>query len=134
MAANRYLLDTNTLSGLVRQPQGAIARRIARVGEARVCTSIIVASELRYGAARSESAKLARQVDAVLGAMEVLSFEADADRHYAAIRHALARKGMTIGANDLLIAAHARSIDAVCVTGNVKEFRRVAGLRVENWL
>ncbi len=59
---------------------------------------------------------------------------AGADRHYATIRHALERKGMTIGANDLLIAAHARSIDAVCVTGNVTEFRRVAGLRVESWL
>ncbi|MCC7490327.1 MAG: type II toxin-antitoxin system VapC family toxin [Gammaproteobacteria bacterium] len=131
--ARRYLLDTNVLSDLVRQPQGAVARRIARIGEAQVCTSIIVAGELRYGATRSGSAKLMRQVAAVLGAMDVLPFEADADLHYAAIRHALESRGMAIGANDLLIAAHARAIDAVCVTGNVAEFRRVAGLRVENW-
>jgi tRNA(fMet)-specific endonuclease VapC len=132
--ASRYLLDTNILSDLVRRPQGSIAGRIARIGEARICTSIIVAAELRYGAVRSGSAKLTRQVEAVLGAMDVLPFEADADRHYATIRQALERKGATIGANDLLIASHARSIGAVCVTGNVAEFKRVAGLRVENWL
>jgi tRNA(fMet)-specific endonuclease VapC len=132
--AARYLLDTNVLSCLVRDPQGTIAQRIARVGEAKVCTSIIVACELRYGAARSGSARPTRQVEAVLAAMEVLPFETNADRHYAAIRHALERKGLSIGANDLLIAAHARAIEAVCVTGNVSEFKRVPTLRVENWL
>jgi tRNA(fMet)-specific endonuclease VapC len=131
---SRYLLDTNILSDLIRQPQGAIARRIARMGEACVCTSIIVGCELRYGAVRSGSARLVRQVEAVLGAMDVLPFEPDADRHYATIRHALEGKGMAIGANDLLIAAHARAIEAVCVTANASEFRRVPGLRVENWL
>lgn len=132
--ATRYLLDTNILSDLIRQPQGAIARRIGRVGEARVCTSIIVACELRYGAARGGSPRLSRQVEAVLGAMDILPFEADADRHYATIRNALERKGVAIGANDLLIAAHARAVEAVCVTANVSEFKRVPGLRVENWL
>ncbi len=68
--ARRYLLDTNVLSDLVRQPQGAVARRIARIGEAQVRTRIIVAGELRYGATRSGSAKLMRQVAAVLGAMD----------------------------------------------------------------
>ncbi len=132
--AARYLLDTNVLSQLVREPQGRVAQRIARVGEEKVCTSIVVACELRYGAARSSSARLTRQVAAVLGALEVLPFQADADQHYAAIRHALERKGITIGANDLLIAAHARAVGAACVTGNVSEFKRVPGLRVENWL
>lgn len=130
----RYLLDTSVLSQLVRQPQGPVARRIARVGEAKVCTSVIVACELRFGAARSGSARLARQVEAVLGAIEVLAFDTDADRHYASIRLALERLGAPIGANDLLIAAHARSLGATCVTANVAEFRRVAALRVENWL
>jgi tRNA(fMet)-specific endonuclease VapC len=131
---SRYLLDTSILSNLVRQPQGAIARHIDRVGEARVCTSIVVACELRFGAARSGSQRLVRQVEAVLSAVEVVAFEHDADRHYAAIRTALERKGTPIGANDLLIAAHARSLGAVCVTANVAEFRRVAALRIENWL
>lgn len=130
----RYLLDTNIVSNLIRQPQGPIAGKIIRVGEARICTSIIVAAELRYGAVRSGSAKLSRQVEAVLEALDILPFEADADRHYAAIRHALEHKGVVIGANDLLIAAHARAVEAVCVTANMAEFRRVPGLRVENWL
>jgi len=130
----RYLLDTSILSQLVRQPQGEVARRIARVGEVRTCTSVIVAGELRFGAARSGSPRLARQVEAVLGALEVLPFEAGADRHYAAIRFALEQRGTPIGANDLLIAAHARAMGATCVTANVAEFRRVPGLRVENWL
>lgn len=132
--AERYLLDTNILSDLVRQPQGTIAGRIAAAGESHVCTSVIVACELRFGAVRSNSARIMRQVDAILDAMEILAFEAPADRHYAAIRHALERKGVTIGGNDLLIAAHARAIGATCVTANTGEFRRVPGLRVENWL
>jgi tRNA(fMet)-specific endonuclease VapC len=109
-------------------------QRIARVGADKVCTSIIAACELRYGAARSGSARLARQVEAVLDAIEVLPFEADADRHYAAIRTTLERKGVVIGANDLLIAAHARAAGATCVTANEAEFRRVPALQVENWL
>ena len=130
----KYLLDTNILSRLVRDPQGSIAQRIARVGEARVCTSIIVACELRYGAVRSGSTRLNAQVESVLGAVEILPFEADADRHYAAIRYTVERRGLSIGANDLLIAAHARSVEAVCVTANVADFKRVPALRVENWL
>jgi len=108
--------------------------RIAAVGEDEVCTSIVVACEIRYGVARNTSARLARQAEIVLGAVEILSFEADADRHYASIRSVLERKGTPIGANDMLIAAHARALGAICVTGNVSEFRRVPALKVENWL
>ena len=132
--ARSYLLDTNILSHLVRQPQGPVALRIAEVGEDRVLTSIVVACELRYGAATRGSKKLTRQVEAVLGAMTILPFEAGADRHYAAIRTALEKKGPPIGAHDMLIAAHARAIEAICVTNNVAEFRRVPALKVENWL
>ena len=134
MSGARYLLDTNILSHLIRQPQGAVAEHIARVGEQRVCTSIIVGCELRYGAAKRGLARLTRQVEAVLAALEVLPFEAEADRHYALIRSALERKGTVIGANDLLIAAHARAIGAICVTNNDREFKRVPALKVENWL
>jgi len=129
-----YLLDTNVLSHLVRQPQGVVAARIAAIGEANVLSSIVVACELRYGAAKRGSKRLTRQVEAVLGAITILPLEADADRHYAAIRAALERKGTPIGAHDMLIAAHARAIDAVCVTDNVAEFKRVPALKVENWL
>ena len=134
MAARLYLLDTNILSHLVRQPQGPVAARIANVGEDNVLTSIIVACELRYGAAKRGSRKLTRQVEAVLGAITILPLEAGADRHYATIRTALEKRGTPIGANDMLIAAHARAIGAVCVTANVSEFKRVPALKVENWL
>ena len=129
-----YLLDTNILSHLVRQPQGVVADHIADVGEANVLTSVIVACELRYGAAKRGSRKLTRQVEAVLGAMTIRPLESDIERVYASIRVALERRGTPIGAHDMLIAAHARAIDAVCVTNNVGEFRRVPALKIENWL
>jgi tRNA(fMet)-specific endonuclease VapC len=134
MAGRTYLLDTNVLSHLVRQPQGSVAARIAEVGEDAVLTSIVVACELRYGTAKRGSKRLTRQVDAVLGAMTILPLEAGVDRHYAAIRTALERKGTPIGAHDMLIAAHARSVGAICVTANLAEFKRVPALKVENWL
>ena len=129
-----YLLDTNILSHLVRQPQGPVADHIAEVGEAYVLTSVIVACELRYGAAKRGSRKLTRQVEAVLSAMTIKPLESDVERVYASIRVALERKGTPIGAHDMLIAAHARTIDAVCVTDNVAEFKRVPALKVENWV
>lgn len=132
--ARLYLLDTNILSHLVRQPQGVVAERIADVGEGNVLTSVIVACELRYGAARRASRRLTRQVEAVLGALTIRPLESEVERVYASIRVALEKKGTPIGAHDMLIAAHARALDAVCVTDNVVEFKRVPALRVENWL
>ena len=129
-----YLLDTNTLSNLIRQPQGHVAERIAQVGEANVLTSVVVACELRYGAATRGSRRLTRQVEAVLGALTVRSLESDVERIYAAIRVALEKKGTPIGAHDMLIAAHARATDAVCVTDNLAAFKRVPALRVESWV
>lgn len=132
--ATRYLMDTNVISYVVRQPLGVVTRRIAAVGEGSVFTSIIVACELRFGATKRGSPALTRQAEAILDSLDVLPFEADADRHYADIRAHLENLGRPIGANDLLIAAHARSPEAVCVTDNGEEFRRVPGLVVENWL
>lgn len=132
--ATLYLLDTNTLSSLIRQPQGRVAERIEEVGEENVVTSVIVACELRYGAAKWGSRRLTKQVEAVLGALTVRALESDVERSYAAIRVALEKKGTLIGAHDMLIAAHARALDAVCVTDNVAEFARVPALKVENWV
>jgi tRNA(fMet)-specific endonuclease VapC len=129
-----YLLDTNILSHLVRQPQGPVAAHIADVGETNVVTSIIVACELRYVAATRGSRKLTRQVEAILSAMTIRPLESDIERVYASIRVTLERKGTPISAHDMLIAAHARAIDATCVTDNVSEFKRVPALKVENWL
>ena len=130
----RYLLDTNIVSDLVRNPQGKVAQHIRRVGEAHVCTSIIVAGELRYGAAKKGSARLSSQVDAVLGALEILPWERPADATYGALRLRLEQSGTPIGANDLLIAAHALALGYAVVTDHEKEFGRVKDLRCENWL
>lgn len=132
--ARLYLLDTNIVSHLVRQPQGRVAERIVEVGEANVLTSVIVACELRYGAAKRGSRRLTRQIEAILGALTIRPLESDVERVYASIRATLERKGTPIGAHDMLIAAHARAIDAVCVTDNLAKFKRVPALRVENWL
>lgn len=131
---SRYLLDTNVLSDLIRHPHGIVAQHIAKVGEGQVCTSIIVAAELRFGAAKKDSPRLTAQVEAVLGAMEVLAFEPHADRTYGSIRAELERQGHIIGANYLLIAAQCVELGVTLVTDNEREFARVAGLRVENWV
>ena len=129
----RYLLDTNVLSALIRDPQGPIAQRIAAAGEETVCTSVLVAAELRYGAHKSGSVRLAERVDLILSTLEILPLEVPADRHYGDIRQRLARLGTPIGPNGLLIAAQARSLDLTVVTANEREFARVPGLRIENW-
>jgi tRNA(fMet)-specific endonuclease VapC len=129
-----FLLDTNMLSDLVRHPQGVVAARITAEGENTICTSIIVAAELRFGAAKLGPGKLADQVELILSALEILPLEAPADRQYGKIRHQLARQGTPIGPNDLLIAAHALSLGLTVVTANTREFTRVPGLKVENWL
>lgn len=129
-----YLLDTNILSDLVRNPQGVVAEQITKAGEDTVCTSIIVAAELRYGAIKSNSAKLAERIDLILSAMEILPLETPTDHRYAVLRHHLTCEGTLIGPNGLLIAAHALACDLTVVTANVREFSRVPGLKVENWL
>ncbi len=130
----RYLLDTNILSDLVRQPQGAVARRITEAGEETICTSVIVAAELRFGAEKSDSNRLVDQVELILSAIEILPLESPADREYGKLRFYLTRNGKLIGPNDMLIAAQALCAGLIVVTANTGEFTRVPGLIVENWL
>ena len=78
----RYLLDTNIISDLIKNPKGRVAKQIARVGESNVCTSIIVAAELRYGCAKSSSKRLLEAVENLLGEFDVLSLEDPADTEY----------------------------------------------------
>lgn len=130
----RYMLDTNIISDLIRNPQGRAAKRIAKVGEDKICTSIIVATELRYGCAKSGSKRLLKAVEDLLGEIDVLPFDTPADTDYGGIRSELEAAGKLIGANDLLIAAHAYATGATIVTANTDEFRRIRGLKVENWL
>lgn len=130
----RFLLDTNIVSDLMRNPQGRTSAKIAELGEDAVATSIIVAAELRYGAAKKGSQRLAEQLETILAAMEVIPLEVPADATYGATRVALEAAGTPIGANDLLIAAQTLALDMVLVTNNEREFERVSGLKVENWL
>jgi tRNA(fMet)-specific endonuclease VapC len=130
----RYLLDTNILSDLLRHPQGPAALRLAEIGEDQVGTSIICAGELRFGAIRKGSPRLAAQVAALLDSIEILPLEEPASSRYGEIRTALERQGRPIGSNDLWIAVQALALDLTLVTANEGEFRRVDGLRVENWV
>lgn len=130
----RHLLDTNIVSDLVRNPHGRVAQHIRKIGEAQVCTSIIVAAELRYGAAKKQSPRLTSQLEAVLGALEIVPFESPADATYGLLRAQLERAGRPIGANDLLIAAQALTLHYTVVTDNEREFAQIEGLRRENWL
>ena len=130
----RYLLDTNIISDLVRNPAGQATQRLLAVGDENVCTSIIVASELRYGCAKKGSARLQQRVKDVLALIPVLPLEAPADVEYGAIRTNLEKRGQPIGHNDLLIAAHASVLGTTLVTANVGEFSRIETLKVENWL
>ena len=111
-----------------------MAHRIEAVGEDAICTSIIIASELRFGAEKKGSPRLSAQLEKVLSALEILPLEEPADRHYAAIRTHLQRVGQPIGYNDMFIAAHALALSLTLVTHNQAEFARVPGLTVENWL
>lgn len=130
----RYLLDTNIVSDLIRNPQGRVAQHIRKVGEAQVCTSIIVAAELRYGATKKGSPRLTAQLAAVLGALDVLPFEAPADTAYGLLRARFEQAGRPIGGNDLLIAAQAIALGYAIVTDNEREFARIDDLPRENWL
>jgi tRNA(fMet)-specific endonuclease VapC len=134
MSGPRFLLDTNILSDLIRNPSGAVARQIGVVGSRGIATSIVSVAELRYGCAKRGSARLLRQVEAVLDAIDVVPFEPPADVIYGRIRADLEAAGRPIGPNDLLIAAQALALEVPLVTANEAEFRRVDGLTVENWL
>lgn len=134
MTSPRYMLDTNIVSDLVRNPLGKVFGKISEVGGDAVCISIITAAELRYGCAKRRSEKLQRQVEAIIEGLDVLPLDVPADTEYGSIRAELEASGKPIGPNDLLIAAHASAMGAVLVTANFEEFTRVTGLKVENWL
>jgi tRNA(fMet)-specific endonuclease VapC len=130
----RYLLDTNILADLIKNPGGRVRQRIAELGETNVCTSIIVACELRFGARKKNAPLLTTRIERLLQTIEVLPLDRDVDRAYAEVRATLEAMGRPSGANDLLIAAHALNEECVLVTNNESEFVHVPGLIIENWL
>lgn len=128
----RYLLDTNAITRAVREPTGSVAQQIDR-HRPHVITSVIVAAEIRFGIAKRPGGKVAARLARYLDALEIVPFDGDAAIHYGDIRAALEHLGQPLDAMDALIAAHARSLAATLVTGNVAHFQRAPGLRWANW-
>ena len=128
------MLDTDTCAFLLRRSSDVLLQRIQAVPVVQQVMSVVTYAELLYGVQVS-SKKKANQaaVDALAVHLAILDWPQDAAQHYAEIRAELKKKGALIGANDLLIAAHARSLGAIVVTNNTKDFARVKGLRIENW-
>lgn len=130
-----YMLDTDTCAFVLRRSSGVLLERIQQVPIERQVISMVTLAELLYGVLESSRKKANRAgVDAFVRHVTVKDWSRDAAEHYAEIRADLRKKGQMIGANDLMIAAHARSLDATVVTNNVKDFGRVKGLKLENWM
>jgi tRNA(fMet)-specific endonuclease VapC len=136
-AAPVWMLDTNILSHAIRYPRGPLAVRIQQLSaqtEAALCTSLVVECELSFGAEKVGSISLAAKIETLLRFVPSKAIDHNVVQHYASIRTHLEKAGTPIGPNDTLIAAHALALDCTLVTDNDTEFRRVPGLRVENWL
>ena len=130
-----YMLDTNTCAFILRRSSQALLDRIQTIPLERQVMSMVTLAELLYGVQMSSRKKENRAaVDALTRHLSVIEWSHDAAEHYAEIRADLKKKGQPIGSNDLMIAAHARSLGATVVTNNVKDFRRVKGLKHENWM
>lgn len=128
----RYLLDTNAVIAVLNGKEPALGRRLREHRPGDICISVIVAYELYYGAYKSRGMEHnVALVDSLL--FEVLEFDAEDARQAGEIRAELAKQGAPIGPYDVLIAGQAKARDLVLVTRNMGEFRRVAGLQVENW-
>lgn len=130
----RYMLDTDTCSYIMKRSNEVVLARLKTVPVDDVCMSVVSKSELLYGVEVSpRRAQDAEALGAFLPYVQVLEFPDAAAVHYAQIRADLKKRGRMIGANDLFIAAHARSLGLKLVTNNVAEFGRVRGLTLENW-
>jgi tRNA(fMet)-specific endonuclease VapC len=133
-----WLLDTNIISGLMRDPHGEIyqqlTKRARQMPDGKVATSVIVECELKFGLTKNTSERLLNVYNVTMAAIDVLDFESNATQRYANLRHYLENQGTPIGPNDMLIAAHALALGCILVTDNEEEFLRIPGLRVENWL
>ena len=129
-----YMLDTNICSFIIREKPLSIKEKLKECEKEHITAlSSIVVSELLYGAKKKDSKKLLSIVEKFIDNFIIYDFDKSASRNYADIRSYLEKKGDIIGSNDLFIASHAKSLDAVLVTNNIKEFQRVDGLKIEDW-
>ncbi|AJE22454.1 type II toxin-antitoxin system tRNA(fMet)-specific endonuclease VapC [Azotobacter chroococcum] len=131
----RYLLDTNICIYIAKHNPPAVRERFARHSAAELAMSVITLGELRFGAEKSQARERAltviRQLESLI---QVAPLREEVGEHYGQIRAGLQSQGLAIGNNDLWLAAHARSAGWTIVTNNVREFERVPGLQVENWV
>jgi tRNA(fMet)-specific endonuclease VapC len=129
----RFLLDTNTVSFHIRQSSAALQRRFHATPADQVGLSVVTEMEVRYGLARNPALRIAPLVEEFLAGITILPLTSEAASHYARVRAELDRRGTPIGPMDLLIASHALALKATLITTELREFRRVRGLRCENW-
>jgi tRNA(fMet)-specific endonuclease VapC len=131
----RYMLDTNICSYILKKHPITVKQKFEEVGTANICISAIVVAELYYGAARHpKGVVIRREIDHFVSRLVVIPWDEIAADHYGAIRASLEKAGTVIGAMEMLIAAHAKSCDATLVTNNLREFDRIKGLVVANWI
>ena len=129
-----YMLDTDICSYIMKRSRKPVLRRLAATTVGDVCISVVTKSELLYGVEISPHRQQdAAALAAFLSYVEVLDFTDEASLHYARIRADLKTRGAMIGANDLFIAAHARSLGLTLVTYNTREFARIRNLTLDNW-
>ncbi len=129
-----YMLDTNICSYIIRNKPISIKKKLQEVENRHtVALSSIVVSELLYGAIKKDSPKLLKIVSAFVDNFVIYDYSKVSAHAYATVRTDLEKKGKIIGANDLLIASHALSLDAILVTNNSREFERVEKLVLEDW-
>lgn len=134
MTSPRYLLDTNTCIYIINRHPEAVFARFAGLRAGEVGISSITGAELDFGVAKSGSKRNRLALDKFLAPLEILPFDDNAMHEYGPLRAHLERKGTPIGALDTLIAAHALALSCTLVTNNLREFKRVPKLRLENWV
>ena len=133
--AARFLLDTNICFHIRRQRPVRVLARFQRLKPGEAVLSVITYGELVYGVEKSNSREqVMKQLTELASVLPVMALPLQAGLFYGAIRAALEVKGETIGNNDLWIAAHARAADLTLVTNNEREFQRIQGLRIQNWV
>lgn len=131
----RYLLDTNICSYILKNRPVSVKLKFDEVGAEQLCISSVVLAELYYGAARHpKSVIIRKEIDDFVSRLLVVAWDEQAANHYGAIRATLEKAGTPVGAMDMMIAAHARSMGAALVTNNQREFERIDGLVVQNWV
>jgi tRNA(fMet)-specific endonuclease VapC len=130
-----YMLDTDTCSYIIRERPICVLERFRKLAMEQICISTVTYAELLYGVERSSSKRINRPIiDDFVRHLDVIEWDNAAAEQYGKIRADLEARGQPIGAMDMMIAAHAKSIKAVLVTNNQKHFTRIKGLKVENWV